>query len=210
MDLRKTTASPARVRSRWKWLVALGAVFVPAISLGTVVLPTTFTSGAVLKADDLNANFAALKASVEQLQAQKPIVLEDFTAGPVTGANGWAWLAGTAADVEVPAGAQVSVSVSLYATPIPDDTGGPSAFRGQFAVCYRTGTGVPTIAKLQSIALLADGTFGLQQVPVHVQDTLQFAAAGSYRFGVCASDDAGHGYAGYAAHLHTSAVIYPQ
>ncbi len=53
----------------WKWLCALGAVFVPTALLADVNIPHTFTPGAVIRSAEVNANFDALKTSVDTLEA---------------------------------------------------------------------------------------------------------------------------------------------
>lgn len=56
-----------RIRNSWRWLVALGAVFVPAVVTGALELPFTFKSGKPIKASEVNANFEALRAKIDAL-----------------------------------------------------------------------------------------------------------------------------------------------
>lgn len=56
-----------RIRHSWRWLVALGAVFVPAVVTGALELPFTFKSGSAIKASEVNANFEALRAKIDSL-----------------------------------------------------------------------------------------------------------------------------------------------
>lgn len=56
-----------RMRNSWRWLVALGAVFVPAVVTGALELPFTFKSGSAIKASEVNANFEALRAKIDSL-----------------------------------------------------------------------------------------------------------------------------------------------
>jgi len=56
-----------RMQNHWRWLVALGAVFVPAVVSGAIELPFTFKSGGAIKASEVNANFAALAAKLDGL-----------------------------------------------------------------------------------------------------------------------------------------------
>ncbi|HEX2872930.1 MAG TPA: type VI secretion system tube protein Hcp [Polyangiaceae bacterium] len=56
-----------RIRNSWRWLVALGAVFVPAVVTGALELPFTFKSGRPIKASEVNANFEALRAKLDSL-----------------------------------------------------------------------------------------------------------------------------------------------
>ncbi|MBX3183088.1 MAG: hypothetical protein KIT72_17125 [Polyangiaceae bacterium] len=54
----------------WKWLVALGAVFVPGYVLGAVDLPNVFAPNTPIVAAEVNANFAELERAVEALEAR--------------------------------------------------------------------------------------------------------------------------------------------
>jgi len=58
-----------RIQKNWRWLVALGAVFVPGIVSGALTLPFKFTAGTPIKAADVNANFEALRAKLDALSA---------------------------------------------------------------------------------------------------------------------------------------------
>jgi type VI protein secretion system component Hcp len=51
----------------WKWLVALGAVFVPGLVSAALSLPYSFTSGQPIRAAEVNANFEALRARVDAI-----------------------------------------------------------------------------------------------------------------------------------------------
>lgn len=61
MSLRKTNS--------WKWLVALGAIFVPGLVSGALTLPYSFTSGQPIRAVEVNANFEALRSRIDSIQA---------------------------------------------------------------------------------------------------------------------------------------------
>jgi hypothetical protein len=52
----------------WKWLVAMGAVFVPATLLAAVDIPNTFSAGTPIRAAEMNANFNALETFVNDLE----------------------------------------------------------------------------------------------------------------------------------------------
>jgi type VI protein secretion system component Hcp len=60
MSLRKTNS--------WKWLVALGAIFVPGLVSGALTLPYSFTSGQPIRAAEVNANFEALRSRIDSIQ----------------------------------------------------------------------------------------------------------------------------------------------
>jgi type VI protein secretion system component Hcp len=55
--------------THWRWLVALGAVFVPAAVTGALKLPFTFEAGSPIRASEVNANFEALAARIDGLSA---------------------------------------------------------------------------------------------------------------------------------------------
>jgi hypothetical protein len=73
------------VRKSWKWLVALGAVFVPA-SVLAVSVPNSFTAGTPILAAEMNANFAALETAVTALEASVAAVETAKLDAPATGA----------------------------------------------------------------------------------------------------------------------------
>lgn len=54
-----------RTRQSWRWLVALGGIFVPAVVTGALKLPFTFKAGDAIKASEVNANFEALAAKID-------------------------------------------------------------------------------------------------------------------------------------------------
>jgi type VI protein secretion system component Hcp len=58
-----------RIQRHWRWLVALGAVFVPGIVSGALELPFTFKAGNAIKASEVNANFEALRARLDALSS---------------------------------------------------------------------------------------------------------------------------------------------
>jgi type VI protein secretion system component Hcp len=77
-----------RMRQNWRWLVALGGVFVPAIVTGALKLPFTFQSGDPIKASEVNANFEALAAKIDAASGAtlNPVVGSLTLAGVVTDA----------------------------------------------------------------------------------------------------------------------------
>jgi type VI protein secretion system component Hcp len=76
----------ARIEKNWRWLVALGAVFVPGVVSGALSLPFTFTSGSPIRASEVNANFEALRAKLDAVQgtAALPVVGTLTIAGTLT------------------------------------------------------------------------------------------------------------------------------
>jgi len=56
-----------RIEKKWRWLVALGALFVPGIVSGALSLPFTFSAGQPIRASEVNANFEALRAKLDGL-----------------------------------------------------------------------------------------------------------------------------------------------
>jgi type VI protein secretion system component Hcp len=77
-----------RMRGSWRWLVALGGVFVPAVVMGALELPFTFKAGDAIKASEVNANFEALAAKIDAVSgaAANPVVGTLTVAGVVTDA----------------------------------------------------------------------------------------------------------------------------
>jgi type VI protein secretion system component Hcp len=69
----------SRINRHWRWLVALGAVFVPAAVMGAGTLPFTFSSGTPIRAAEVNANFDALQTKLDALSGQGSV------AAPVIG-----------------------------------------------------------------------------------------------------------------------------
>lgn len=65
-----------RTRQSWRWLVALGGIFVPAVVMGALKLPFTFKSGDAIKASEVNANFETLAAKIDAASgsALNPVV----------------------------------------------------------------------------------------------------------------------------------------
>lgn len=59
------------MKGAWRWLVAAGAVFVPATVLGAMTIPHTFTAGTPIKAAEMNENFAAIEEELDKKQ-EKP------------------------------------------------------------------------------------------------------------------------------------------
>jgi type VI protein secretion system component Hcp len=60
----------SRINRHWRWLVAVGAVFVPAAVMGASTLPFTFSSGTPIRAAEVNANFEALQAKLDAVSGQ--------------------------------------------------------------------------------------------------------------------------------------------
>jgi hypothetical protein len=58
------------LRNSWKWLIALGAVFVPSSVLGTVTIPYQFSSTGKIDPAQLNGDFAAVKTFVDGLETR--------------------------------------------------------------------------------------------------------------------------------------------
>ncbi len=56
------------LKNSWKWLVALGAIFVPASLMAAVTVPNSFTAGTPIVAADMNANFTSIKTFVDGLE----------------------------------------------------------------------------------------------------------------------------------------------
>ncbi|MFO0571747.1 MAG: hypothetical protein U0263_39345 [Polyangiaceae bacterium] len=94
------------LKSSWKWLVALGAVFVPASLLAAVNIPNSFTAGTPIKAADMNANFSAIKTFVDGLEtaigtkANKPAT--GAFANTPQGRIAYAWVDGSCAASATP------------------------------------------------------------------------------------------------------------
>jgi type VI protein secretion system component Hcp len=94
----------SRINRHWRWLVALGAVFVPAAVTGAVALPFSFSSGTPIRAAEVNANFDALRARLDAVTGQGTV------APPVIGTL---TLAGFAQTIPIRRFAEaISVSVS--------------------------------------------------------------------------------------------------
>jgi type VI protein secretion system component Hcp len=92
-----------RIQKKWRWLVALAAVFVPGIVTGALSLPFTFSAGSPIRASEVNANFEALRAQVDALSG-----------APVRPAVGTLTIAGVASQVPIRKFTQ-SVTVSFSA-----------------------------------------------------------------------------------------------
>jgi type VI protein secretion system component Hcp len=147
-----------RIRNSWRWLVALGAIFVPAVVTGALELPFTFKAGGAIKASEVNANFAALADKIDALSGGSRV-------SPVVGTF---TLANTVADAPI---RKFSQSISAAWSP-PSPLGKP-----QFApiVIERdTGDGSPLIdhnlclakALPSASVTLGDLTIDLTQVVV--------------------------------------------
>jgi type VI protein secretion system component Hcp len=78
-----------RMRQSWRWLVALGAMLVPAVVTGALELPFTFEAGNAIKASEVNANFQALAAKIDaaSVGAPNPVVGTLTIAGVLTDAE---------------------------------------------------------------------------------------------------------------------------
>ncbi len=59
-----------RLATSWKWLLACGAVFVPA-SVLAVSIPNSFSPGTPIKSDEVNTNFTTLETAVTDLENKK-------------------------------------------------------------------------------------------------------------------------------------------
>ncbi|HEY2404820.1 MAG TPA: hypothetical protein VGI10_02410 [Polyangiaceae bacterium] len=202
-----------KITRHWRWLIATGAIFVPAVALGTVTIPFSFTSGTVIKAADMNSNFSAFKTAVDALQAQKPIVVSSWDAaattnGPgggdpafipdPTGAGSTFWR-GTAA-TSVPAGATVSVSVTF----LPINQGGTM----RMAACAvpSSGSFLNSPTHFFTPASPTD-TSAVASMEVRIQHVFTIATAGSYRFGLC---NVTLMAISQASNISAIATVYPQ
>lgn len=58
------------IRGSWRWLVAAGAVFVPATVMGALTIPHSFTANTPIKAAEVNANFDAIKTEVDAMSTR--------------------------------------------------------------------------------------------------------------------------------------------
>lgn len=58
----------------WRWLVAAGAVFVPATVMGALTIPHSFTPNTPIKAAQMNENFAAVKAEIDAVGDRTSLV----------------------------------------------------------------------------------------------------------------------------------------
>src|SRR5262245_15139906 len=104
------------IKNHWRWLVALGAVFVPGIALGAVTIPFTFQSGTLIRAADMNANFTALKNAVDQLQPIAPGLSVSSVVDHRTGPPGGSVTSVTEASLTpIPMGATVRRPTTLNA-----------------------------------------------------------------------------------------------
>lgn len=61
-----------RIDGQWRWLVALGGILVPGIVFGAFSVPHAFEPGTPIKASEMNANFEALAAKLDE-QANPPV-----------------------------------------------------------------------------------------------------------------------------------------
>jgi hypothetical protein len=167
-----------------RWGIALAGVFVPAIAAGALTLPYTFTSGTAIRAAEVNANFAAIKAKVDALEAAKPFVIEKYDAGPVPVPD----------IVNQPlAGSKVFLHSSF------DLTG--SVYWYDTAPCYRVGTTVTLGEQLRHFKSTTLSSF-------YTQDVFTIPTTGSYEFGLCADIDVGGAPDASARRVHTAAVIW--
>ena len=53
-----------------RWIGVAGAVLVPALAVAALEIPNTFAAGQRVSAAEMNANFAALDAKVEELETR--------------------------------------------------------------------------------------------------------------------------------------------
>jgi hypothetical protein len=65
-----------RIDRQWRWLVALGGILVPGIVFGAFSVPHQFEAGTPIKASEMNANFEAIAARLdEQAEPLSPPVI---------------------------------------------------------------------------------------------------------------------------------------
>jgi hypothetical protein len=164
------------IKTGWRWLIALAAVFVPAVAAGALTLPYTFTSGTAIRAAEMNANFGAVKAQVDALEAAKPQLVEKSDSATVTiplGASN-AWITGTPA-TSLNVGSKVLLTATFEHNGFAQDV--------DFKACYRVGSTVTIGDHRLNTPYTPDA---LQQFSL--QDVFSITTAGSYEFGICASN----------------------
>ncbi len=54
----------------WRWLGVVGALLLPALAVAAVGIPNTFSAGDVISASEMNENFDAVKAKMDELEAK--------------------------------------------------------------------------------------------------------------------------------------------
>jgi type VI protein secretion system component Hcp len=119
-----------RIDNHVRWLVALGAVFVPAVVMGALELPFTFKAGDPIKASEVNANFAALAARIDGLSpAPKSKVVGAITIPAVLDAMPITSFAQSVGTEWVPAGVQGKVRFSEITIEREAGTGTPTVSR---------------------------------------------------------------------------------
>jgi type VI protein secretion system component Hcp len=55
-----------RIDGQWRWLVAVGGILVPGIVFGAFSVPHQFEAGTPIKASEMNANFEAIAAKLDE------------------------------------------------------------------------------------------------------------------------------------------------
>jgi type VI protein secretion system component Hcp len=55
-----------RIDGQWRWLVAVGGILVPGIVFGAFSVPHQFEAGTPIKASEVNANFEAIAAKLDE------------------------------------------------------------------------------------------------------------------------------------------------
>ena len=118
------------INKQWRWLVALGAVFVPTAVMGAGTLPFSFSAGTPIRATEVNANFDALKARLDALEQGPPTV--PATIGTLT-------IAGLEA---------IPIRGLTFAVNVPTSTGGGGAGVPQLSlieVIHDLGTASPNL-----------------------------------------------------------------
>jgi hypothetical protein len=177
------------INKSWRWLVALGAVFVPAVALGSLTLPYTFVSGTAIKAAEVNANFTAVKTSVDGLDttlANKIAVAEGFTDSWTGNDNGGQVVLAETTPVALTALSKVDVSAvgsAIFNESTNDDL--------LFYVCYRPASGTYDWNACLSGGFLQKMKFDTIPQRVSVQDVMQVTSAGSYVFSLVVTESIG-------------------
>jgi hypothetical protein len=185
------------INKSWRWLVALGAVFVPAVALGSLTLPYTFVSGTAIKAAEVNANFTAVKTSVDALEtglANKVRMVKGATAS-WTGSDGSDLYTAFAETAAVALTTQSTVHLSATATADRPDVAGTQI---TFQFCYRkTSETVHTLPAGGSTQVV----HGIQPfyTRVAMNDVIQVPSNDSYVFALCGFDPGSGDYTVSAA-----------
>lgn len=147
--------------NQWRVLGVVGAVFVPSLVVAALSLPHTFKAGDPIKADEVNANFEALRARLDTLAG-----------GPRTRAVvGTLTLPGTLASAPIRSFAQ-----SLETPVIPGagtGSGSGKTVVSDVQVVRDVGTGSPSLALLLNQQKHVSGAdIVLGNLSVHLDDVL--------------------------------------